>query len=94
MESPEKALDAGKHERTAIAGLAEAQPFFGLHASFEAARQAPPMGRPMAFECAPTIRLAHVPPTNLMSALARALKEKAPQKRFAKARRGAGWKPL
>ena len=37
MESPEKALDAGKHERTAIARPAEAQPVFGLHASFEAA---------------------------------------------------------
>ena len=37
MESPEKALDAGKHERTAIARQAEAHPVFGLHASFEAA---------------------------------------------------------
>jgi hypothetical protein len=48
----------------------------------------------MAFDCAPPIRLAHAPPTNLMSALAHALKEKASRKgRFAKARSGAGWKP-
>ena len=53
-----KALDAGKHERTAIARPAEAQPVFGLHASFEAARRAPLMGRPMAFDRAPPIRFA------------------------------------
>src|SRR5271166_5751500 len=46
MESPEKALDAGKHDRTGIARPAEAQPVFGLHASFEAARHAPLMGGP------------------------------------------------
>ena len=71
MESPEKALDAGKHERTAIARPAEAQPVFGLHASFEAAWHAPLMGRPKAFDCAPPIRLAQAQsPTTLMSALA------------------------
>ena len=53
MESPEKALDAGKHERSAIARPAEAQPVFGLHASFEAARHAPLIGRPMAFGAYP-----------------------------------------
>jgi hypothetical protein len=50
MESPEKALDAGKHERSAIARPAEAQPVFGLHASFEAAWHAPFMGRSKAFD--------------------------------------------
>ena len=95
MESPEKALDAGKHERTAIARPAEAQPVFGLHASFEAARHAPLMGRPKAFDCAPQRRLAQrASPTTLMSALAHALKEKGSREgRFAKARSGAGWKP-
>ena len=87
MESPEKALDAGKHERTAIARPAEAQPVFGLHASFEAAWR-PVHGRPKAFDCAPQIGLAHArSPTTLTSALAHALKEKGFRAaRFAKAR--------
>ena len=55
----------------------------------------PLMGRPKAFDCAPQIRLAHArSPTTLMSALAHALKEKGSrERRFAKARSGAGWKP-
>ena len=43
-------------------------------------RGAPLMGRPKAFDCAPQIRLAQArSPTTLMSALARALKEKGSQ---------------
>jgi hypothetical protein len=59
-----ESLDAGKHERTAIARPGEAQPVFGLHASFEAARHAPLMGSPKAYDGAPTIRLAHLRPAN------------------------------
>ena len=94
MESPEKALDAGKHERTAIARPAEAQPVFGLHASFEAAWR-PAHGEAQGFRLrTPNTARSRASPTNLMSALAHALKEKGSREgRFAKARSGAGWKP-
>ena len=58
MESPEKALDAGKHERSAIARPAEAQPVFGLHASFEAAWR-PAHGEAQGFRLRTKRRFAH-----------------------------------
>ena len=93
MESPEKALDAGKHERTAIARPAEAQPVFGLHAFFEAAWRGPLMGRPKAFDCAPKdgshARVANNPDVGARS---RPGEEKGSREcGFAKARSGAGW---
>ena len=96
MESPDQGLDAGKHERSAIARPAEAQPVFGLHASFEAAWHAPFMGRPKAFDCAPPIRLAHAPRQQSMtSALAHALKEWLLSSALRKRPDlGAGWKPV
>ena len=91
MESPEKALDAGKHERTAIARPAEAQPVFGLHASFEAARRAPFMGRPMAFDCAPPTACSCAVANNPnVSARSRSEGKGSRERAFAKARSGAG----
>ena len=90
-----KALDAGKHERSAIARPAEAQPVFGLHASFEAARHAPLMGgRRLSIAHPKYGLLTWASPTTLMSALARALKEKGSREVASqRARGGAGWKP-
>ena len=86
MESPEKGLDAGKHERTAIARPAEAQPVFGLRASFEAAWR-PAHGEAQGFRLrTPNTARTRASPTNLMSALAHALKEKG-------SREGASQRP-
>ena len=96
MESPEKALDAGKHERTAIARPAEAQPVFGLHASFEAAWPPRSWGGPRLSIAHPKYgSLRRASPTNPdVSARSRLEGKRLPRRaRFAKARSGAGWKP-
>ena len=95
MESPEKALDAGKHERTAIARPAEAQPVFGLHASFEAAWR-PAHGEAQGFRLrTPNTACSGAVANNPdVSARSRFEGKRLPRTaRFAKARSGAGWKP-
>jgi hypothetical protein len=93
MESPEKALDAGKHERTPLRGQRRRSRFSGLTRPSRL-RGAPLMGRPKAFDCAPQIRLAQAVANNPdVSARSRSEGKRLPRRALAKARGGAGWKP-
>ena len=91
MESPEKALDAGKHERTAIARPAEAQPVFGLHASFEAAWR-PAHGEAQGFRLRTRRRLAQAVANNPdVSARSRSEGKRLPRTAL---RKGQKWRGL
>jgi len=76
-----------------LQGPAEAQPVFGLHASFEAARHAPLMGRPMALvRTTDTVRTraANNPDVSACSR-SEGKRQGSGEGGFAKARSGAGW---